>query len=63
MRYKTLVTTKLENLHNTLNTLRHTVYQGSTVQQVDEMFTIVKEKIEEIQTLINTESAQGEGTW
>ena len=63
MRYKTLVTTKLENLHNTINTLRHTVYQGSTVQQVDEIFAIVKEKIEEIQTLINTESAQGEGTW
>lgn len=63
MRYKTLVTTKLDNLHNNLNTLRHTVYQGSSIQQVDAMFELIKEKLEEIQTLINTESAQGEGSW
>ena len=63
MRYKTLVTAKLENLQNALNTLNYTIYQGTTKEKVDEWFTTVKEKIEDIQTLINSESEQQEGTW
>jgi len=63
MRYKTLVTSKLDNLLNTLNTLQHKVYQGSSAHEVEQWFNTIKEKIEDIQTLINTENEQGQGSW
>lgn len=63
MRYKALVTSKLDNLTNTLSTLQHKVYQGSSAQEMDQWFTHVKEKIEEIQTLINSENEQAQGSW
>lgn len=63
MRYKTLVTAKLENLQNTLNTLNHMIYQGTSKEKVEEWFTITKEKIEDIQTLINSENEQSQGSW
>lgn len=63
MRYKTLVTSKLENLNNNLAALRHKVYQGTTKDDLDQTFLIIKEKIEEIQTLINSENEQREGSW
>lgn len=63
MRYKSLIESKLENLSNSLNTLNHMVYQGTTKEKVDEWFVIVKEKIDDIKTLINSESDNAAGTW
>lgn len=56
MRYKQPVTTKLENLNNSLNTLKYKVFQGTSAEDVNQWFDLIKEKIEEIQTLVNTES-------
>lgn len=63
MRYKTLVTAKLENLSNSLSTLNHMVNQGTTRDQVENWFTVVREKLDDIKTLINSEPDQQEGTW
>ena len=63
MRYKTLVATKLDNLTNNLAALRYKVYQGTTKDELDQIFLTVKEKIEEIQTLINSENEQAQGSW
>ena len=64
MRYKSIVTTKLENLNNSLNNLRHRVlFQGSSVQEIHQTFDQIKEKLEEIQTLINSENEQSQGSW
>jgi len=64
MRYKQPVTVKLENLHNSLNTLRYKVFQGATTaDDLNHWFDTVKEKLEEIQTLINSENEQAQGTW
>ena len=63
MRYKSLVESKLENLSNSLNTLNHMIYQAPTKEKLDEWFVIVKEKIDDIKTLINSESDNTAGTW
>jgi ribosomal silencing factor RsfS len=63
MRYKAAVTTKLENLSNSLITLNHMIQQGTTREQVEAWFTNVKEKIEDIKTLVNSENEQAEGSW
>lgn len=63
MRYKQLVTNKLEGLNNALSTLRYKVYQGTTKEDLDQIFIAFKEKIEEIQTLVNSENEQREGSW
>jgi peptidoglycan hydrolase CwlO-like protein len=55
MRYKTLVTTKLEALDNSINRLNSLVSQNFTRNQFQEVLTSLKEKIQEIQTLINSE--------
>lgn len=56
MRYKELVSKKLENLDNTINGINSLLSQPNlTKQQFEAWFTLVKSKIEEIQTLINTE--------
>ena len=55
MRYKTLVTTKLEALHNTVSRLNSLLSQNLTREQFQEVTRTLKEKIEEIQTLINAE--------
>ena len=54
MRYKQLVSDKLDQAVNTLNVLRHAVSMNDTngAKQVIEK---IKDKIEEIQTLVNTE--------
>ena len=58
MRYKALVTQKLESLNNSLNALNSVVRQNQSREQIDHWFAVLKEKIEEVQTLINTESDQ-----
>jgi len=54
MRYKQLVSDKLDQAVNTLNVLRHAVSMNYTngAKQVIER---IKDKLEEIQTLVNTE--------
>jgi hypothetical protein len=54
MRYKQLVSDKLDQAVNTLNVLRHAVSMNDTngAKQVIER---IKDKLEEIQTLVNTE--------
>lgn len=54
MRYKQLVSDKLDQAVNTLNVLRHAVSVNDTngAKQVIER---IKDKLEEVQTLINTE--------
>lgn len=54
MRYKQLVSDKLDNLHNQLNVLKHEANIRNMVAFHHTLATI-KEKIEDIQTLINNE--------
>lgn len=55
MRYKNLVSDKLEKLSNHLITLESLLRQNAPGPKVREWFDNTKEKIEEIQTLVNTE--------
>lgn len=56
MRYKDLVTTKLEQLENSLNVLSSLLSQGASGYDIQEWFERIKEKINEAQTLINSET-------
>lgn len=55
MRYKTLVANKLEALHNSINGLNSLLSQNLTRDQFQQIVSNIKEKIEEIQTLVNAE--------
>ena len=56
MRYKTLVSKKLEALDNSIGTINSLLSQQNlTRQQFEDWYNIIKEKIAEIQTLVNTE--------
>lgn len=55
MRYKTLVTNKLEALDNSVSRLNSLISQNFTRDQFQEVLANLKEKIQEIQTLINSE--------
>jgi len=56
MRYKTLVTNKLDSLSNNINSLNSLLSQQNlTRDQLDNWIETVKNKIADIQTLINTE--------
>jgi hypothetical protein len=56
MRYKTLVSNKLEGLSNYIGNINSLLSQQNlSREQFDTWYTTVKEKLEEIQTLINTE--------
>ncbi len=54
MRYKDLVTRKLEQLDNSLHQLNHLINLGKQTE-AKQFIDVLKEKIEDIQTLINTE--------
>lgn len=56
MRYKDLVSTKLEQLENSLNVLNSLLSQGAPRHDVQNWFDTVREKIDEAQTLINSET-------
>lgn len=56
MRYKDLVSTKLEALGNSLNVLMSLLSQGAPRHEVQDWYDKVKEKIDEAQTLINSET-------
>lgn len=56
MRYKELVATKLESLSNSINGINSLLSQQNvTRDQFEVWFKLVKGKLEEVQTLINTE--------
>lgn len=55
MRYKNLVTAKLEALDNSISRLNSLVSQNFTRDQFQEVLSALKEKIQEIQTLVNSE--------
>jgi hypothetical protein len=56
MRYKELVTTKLESLNNSINGINSLLSQQSlSREQFEVWYRLVKGKLEEVQTLINTE--------
>lgn len=56
MRYKDLVSKKLESLDNTISGINSLLSQPSLSREQFELWLqMVKGKIEEIQTLINTE--------
>ena len=54
MRYKQLVSDKLDQAVNTLNVLRHAVSMNDS-NSAKQIIEQVKDKIEEVQTLVNTE--------
>ena len=56
MRYKTLVSKKLEALDNSIGTINSLLSQQNlSREQFDNWYNLIKEKIAEIQTLVNTE--------
>lgn len=55
MRYKVLVSKKLDELNNIILGLNSLLSQNPTRQQVDNQIEKHKNKLEEIQTLINAE--------
>lgn len=55
MRYKTLVTNKLEALDNSISRLNSLVSQNFTREQFQEVIIVLREKIAEVQTLVNSE--------
>jgi len=55
MRYKTLVSRKLEELGNNLLGLKSILSSNTSKEQVENQFEKIKDKIEEIQTLVNVE--------
>lgn len=56
MRYKNLVSQKLEQLENALIGLNSLAAQGASRQQLENWLDQTKEKIEEIQALLNLEN-------
>jgi hypothetical protein len=58
MRYKQLVSRKLEELNSIINGLSSLLSQSPTREQLQNQIEKHKDKLEEIQTLINSE--QGE---
>ena len=54
MIYKQLITGKIEQINNTLNVLNHAISTNDS-QSSKQIVEKVKEKLEEIQTLVNTE--------
>lgn len=55
MRYKELVSRKLEQLQNALNVQSSLISQLRPPQELKENLDKIKEKIQEIQVLVNTE--------
>jgi len=56
MRYKAIVTKKLENFENNLSSLYSLLSNPNlTREQLDDWYAAAKERLNEIQTLINTE--------
>lgn len=55
MRYKTLISNKLEALDNSVSRLNSLLSQNFTREQFQQVVQSLREKIQEVQTLVNTE--------
>lgn len=55
MKYKALVTTKLEALDNSISRLNSLLSQNFTREQFQQVVGALREKIQEVQTLVNSE--------
>jgi len=58
MRHKQLVTEKLERLDDELTNLSSTLSYSKDVREIKEKIFLIKERLNDIQTLINTEGSQ-----
>jgi len=58
MRYKNLVSNKLEALDNSIARLNSLLSQNLTRDQFQEVVSTLREKIQEIQTLVNAEQEE-----
>lgn len=58
MRYKNLVSNKLEALDNSIARLNSLLSQNLTRDQFQEVVLTLREKIQEIQTLVNAEQEE-----
>ena len=58
MRHKQLITEKLERLDDELTNLSSTLSQSKYVREIKEKIFLIKERLNDIQTLINTEGSQ-----
>jgi ABC-type lipoprotein release transport system permease subunit len=56
MRYKNLIETKLEQMENALNVLHSLLSQNAPIYQIQQWFELQKEKLDEIKTLLNSET-------
>lgn len=56
MKNKNLITTKIEKIDNALSNLVSFVASGTSVHQIKDYIFEIKEKLQDIQTLINTEA-------
>ena len=56
MRYKNLIETKLEQVENALNVLHSLISQNAPAYQIQQWFELQKEKLDEIKTLLNSET-------
>ncbi len=58
MRHKELITKRLENLDNELTGLGSLLNYAKTVTEIKDKIWQIKDKLKDIQTLINTEGDQ-----
>ena len=56
MRHKDVITAKIEQVHNSLTSLDSQLSRGTTINEAKEAIEKIKEKLADIQTLINTQS-------
>ena len=55
MKYKVLVSNKLEALDNSISRLNSLLSQNFTREQFQQVVDALREKIQEVQTLVNSE--------
>ena len=56
MKNKNLITNKIEKIDNALSNLASFISSGTPVHQLKDHIFEIKEKLQDIQTLINTEA-------
>ena len=56
MRHKDVITSKIEQVHNSLTNLDSQLSRGTSLNEAKEAIDALKEQLADIQTLINTQS-------
>lgn len=56
MRNKELISKKIEQVSNALTSLGSTLYRGVPIEDLKNQIEKIQERLQEMQTLINTES-------